>query len=1206
MASKTAMNNFLATCPTCAKPLPSGATAGHCPTCLWKTTLGAEEEDAAWEEPWNVLGDYELYEEIGRGGMGVIYRARQKRLRRIVAVKVLRGAEFAGEEARARFRLEAEAVAQLQHPGIVAIHDVGEADGVLWFSMDFVEGANLDERVREHPLAASDAASLAAGIAAAVQHAHEHGVLHRDLKPSNILLADGQPRITDFGLARRETTDDAPSLTRTGQTLGSPGYAAPEQALRGEADVRTDVYGLGALLYHLLTGRPPFHGPTLDSILLQLRDGEPISPRRLIPTVPRDLETICLHALQKNPLQRYASAGEMAADLGRFLEGKAIRARPSSAAGNAWRWCRRHPVTAALLIFILLGTGAAFWAIESARSREQYAKERTANANAELAATNRRTEAANAALAEANARLNDSLAMIGLRLAEEQFAAGDSSAVLGTLARVLRKDPSHFIATQRLASALWNGDLAMPRLMPFFACTRVEYLQMLADGKTLLVGTGSGPTLYDAAAGKKRLTFSREEQLPMHSYLMSPDGRTLAGWGHGEGKKLNVWDVQTGQLRFPAIPGDPWFRQVIFSVDGARILAPGRMGSDQWLDSFSGSPAGRQMLHPFDSFATAGSRDGKLLATSQHHDVYLWDAHTQELIKKFAPLNKPVKFLHFSSDSQWIFVCGFEPVMRCFRLDNGEPAGFEMHHDAQITKVAFSNDAARVISGADDNSARVWSLPGGEPITPPLRHSDILKYVAFSPDERVVVTCSGDNSARLWDAQTGRPLSQPLRHGEAPMAAAFSPDGETLYTSGADRIVQRWDIRPRGKTAQLLQHAGRIGMATWSPDGRFVASNGADKKTVLRDAYTLQPVGQRTHSTNPGNQMFSPNGRVLASASRGGVRILKVDEEIGGMDFIGNREVETLCFDFSPDGQRLIIGQRDGQAMIFDTTTLNPVAPPLKHSGRLTVVRFSPDGKTVLTCEYPPDDTPPAGARLWNSMTGEQIGEPMLFEDDVNDAVFSPDGAFIATGGNDDQVGIWDARTSKRVLGPMLHNRAVRAVTFSPDGRLIATASSDGTARLWDARTSAPVGRPMQHGSHVVTVAFSPDGRRVATGSKDKTARIWDAATGAPLSEPLHHEGEVRRVSFHPTSERLLTVSEENAAHIWDVPVFPGPAPDWLMAVAEILALESVPDEDQAVYAAIAKYSSATAEALTQQKETAWGRLGQRLFAPKPAVQTGR
>ena len=326
----------------------------------------------------------------------------------------------------------------MQHPGIVAIHDVGEDAGVLWFSMDLVPGENLAARVREHPLAARDAAECVRRVAEAVEHAHENGVLHRDLKPSNILLAaDGQPRVS-VGIARH-TAPGTADITRTGQVLGSPGYAAPEQALRGEADARTDVYGLGALLYHLLTGRPPFQGPTLDSILLQLRDADPLPPRRLNPTVPRDLETIALHCLAKDAAARYATAREVADDLGHFLRGETIRARPAGALETAWHWCRRHPAVAALLAFIVLGTAAAFFVVEDARGRERAAAGKTETANS---------------------RLNAAVTFTELRLAEEHFAAGDSAAALGALVRVLRREPAHPVACPRLGSALWHGRAA--------------------------------------------------------------------------------------------------------------------------------------------------------------------------------------------------------------------------------------------------------------------------------------------------------------------------------------------------------------------------------------------------------------------------------------------------------------------------------------------------------------------------------------------------------------------------------------------------------------------------------------------------------------------------------------------------------------------------------------------------------------------------
>ena len=360
-------------CAACATPLPARAPHGHCPRCLWRVSLDVAEVLTAEENetPWLVLGDYELLGEIARGGMGIVYRARQRRLGREVAVKVLRGGELAGREAQRRFRAEAAAAAQLQHPGIVAIHDVGEDAGVLWFSMDLVPGENLAERTRAHPLPARAAAECVRCVAEAVQHAHENGVLHRDLKPSNILLdADEQPRVTDFGLAR-QTTGDTADLTRTGQMLGSPGYAAPEQALGGKADARTDVYGLGAVLYHLLTSRPPFQGPTLHSIVLQLRENDPLPPHRLNPTVPRDLETICLKCLDRNPARRYPTAREVGADLARFLAGEPIVARPRSWTEHSARWLRRHWViaTAALITASSLVASAVISRREATRAR---------------------------------------------------------------------------------------------------------------------------------------------------------------------------------------------------------------------------------------------------------------------------------------------------------------------------------------------------------------------------------------------------------------------------------------------------------------------------------------------------------------------------------------------------------------------------------------------------------------------------------------------------------------------------------------------------------------------------------------------------------------------------------------------------------------------------------------------------------------------
>jgi eukaryotic-like serine/threonine-protein kinase len=376
-------------CARCGTTLRAYAAGRLCPGCLLRGGLGGEEGQPPFGEgtapdtqtaplPRSV-GDYELLEMIARGGMGIVYRARQKSLNRVVAVKMLLAGEFAQPKFIERFRSEAEAVARLQHPNIVAIHEVGEHEGLPFFSMDYVEGKNLAEVTADLRFAITDFSRTARWMktmAEAVQYAHQHGIIHRDLKPSNVLIdRNDQPRITDFGLAKRfdasgdESTirSRQSTITLSGEVLGSPNYLPPEQAgeKHGRVGPRSDLYSLGAILYHLLTGRPPFQAESLTSLLKQVVEIDPVPPRSLNPGIPRDLETICLKSLEKESPHRYATAQELAEELGRFLEGKPIHARPVNVAGKVWKWCWRQPVRAslagALLLVLVLGITGISW-----------------------------------------------------------------------------------------------------------------------------------------------------------------------------------------------------------------------------------------------------------------------------------------------------------------------------------------------------------------------------------------------------------------------------------------------------------------------------------------------------------------------------------------------------------------------------------------------------------------------------------------------------------------------------------------------------------------------------------------------------------------------------------------------------------------------------------------------------------------------------
>src|SRR2546426_4032894 len=394
-------------CRKCGARIFADAPEGLCPRCVLKTALAMPSELVAGDDSSAValakaddpghtnklvgdavptaqdkktaqaaellgeLGDYELLEEIGRGGQGVVYRVHQKSLNRTVALKVIGLGPWATETHLKRFRREAEAAASLEHPGIVPIHEVGERDGQCYFSMKFIEGGQLDEVARREPMPIRGAVELIAKVARTVHYAHEHGILHRDIKPGNILLdKNGEPHLTDFGLARLVESES--TVTRTLEVLGTPSYMAPEQAVGNKAHLTsaTDVYGLGAVLYQLLTGQPPFAGGTTYETIKLLLETEPRQPRFLNPKIDRDLSTICLKCLEKDPARRYPSALALAEDLERWLKHEPIQARRTGIFARGRKWVRRNPTSAFLaasLSALAAASGLIVWKSEFIR-----------------------------------------------------------------------------------------------------------------------------------------------------------------------------------------------------------------------------------------------------------------------------------------------------------------------------------------------------------------------------------------------------------------------------------------------------------------------------------------------------------------------------------------------------------------------------------------------------------------------------------------------------------------------------------------------------------------------------------------------------------------------------------------------------------------------------------------------------------------------
>jgi WD40 repeat protein/serine/threonine protein kinase len=1100
-------------CSRCGKAL-SNALAGHCPSCLLEISLGLGADKAPNLAPGEQLpgdfGEYQIISEIARGGMGVVYRARQNKLKRIVALKLVLAGHFASRADVDRFRAEAQAAAALKHPNIITVYDVGETDGQAFFTMELIEGSTLTDLVSSGPLPPERAAKYVETIARAVSYAHESGVLHRDLKPSNILIdALDEPRITDFGLAKQLFANSY--LTVTGQCLGSPGYMAPEQSSTryGEVSVASDVYSLGALLYHLITGRAPFATGTVAETLEQALNNEPLPPRALNPNVPVDLQTICLKCLQKEPKRRYQIAEALADELGRYLRDEPIEARPAGRIENAWRWCRRKPVVAALSatvvsLFLVLTAGALFavWRIEKARRALDHEHDKTLRANIELQ--------------RANSRLADTVSVLELRRAEGLFRSGDSSMALAQLAVLLRRDPSNHIAAARIISALTYRNWVLPGSDPLPHPGFVSCLGSSRSGRYLVTGCADGFVRVWDARDHRQIGQSLEHASPVRDVAFAPDETTIATGA--EDGNLRIWNWRAGHLTLSPIKHPGWVFSVSFSPDGQRVVT---------------------------------ACDDSL--------VRIWAADSGQLLLTLSGHMWAVRKAVFSPDGNVIASGGYDTTARLWDSHTGKPLGSPFRHDdGPVFGIAFSPAGNWVGTASRDRTARIWSVETGVQVIPALPHPGGLNDVAFDPTGRLLVTCSFDNTVRLWGSESGRLVSQPFRHSEQVNAAVFLWDGETLATASDDRLLKFWNVRPGQALRESMRHQNNLNEIEGNSAGDLIVTASKDETARVWNAHSAVPVtGPLPHSGPVQSACFSPDGRYVVTASAETSAIVWEARTGDRLERHFPHGSNVCSVAFSPNGKRLVTGSADHSARVWDFESASPLTPPMRHRGEVISACFSPDSARVLTASS--DGT----ARVWDARSGEPITASLAHGDELHCAVFSPDGQRVATASADNTARVWDARTGQPLGRVLNHLRSVRTVAFSPDGSRVVTASLDRTARVWDAFTGGPLTPAIEHDEAVYCAMFSPDGTQILTGSEDHTARIWDAKTGLPLSEPFWHRGPVLVARFSADGRSFFTAGTwpDNAAHTWFNPVGPPCAPEWLPELAEAVAGVSFTDQ---------------------------------------------
>jgi eukaryotic-like serine/threonine-protein kinase len=1039
------------TCSECGQALPEGTSELLCQVCALRSVadgVAEVEPEAQPAKPGGrrsvvsgqssvvsprAFGDYELLEEIARGGMGVVYKAQQVSLHRLVAVKMILAGEFATQEFVQRFRTEAAAAAVLHHPNIVAIHEVGVYAGQHYFSMDFVDGPSLAALVGHVPLPAKRAAQYVKTIAEAIHYAHEQGILHRDLKPSNVLIdANDQPRITDFGLAKR--LEGETSLMLSGQMVGSPNFMPPEQATakHGKVGRYSDVYALGGILYHLLTARPPFQADSVEVIVSQLLTAEPLSPRLLNPAVPRDLETICLKCLEKVPSRRYATAEALADELGRFLRREPILARPLGPIGKVWRWCRRWPVraglVAALMAVTLLGAAGVFWqwrqtaaALQRVERAERDSVEKLwgsylaqARANRWSGRAGRRYDSLEvlrraAAIRPALELRNEAIACFTLtdaRVATKWQRAAPSVVVFDpNCERFAYGDPPAGLVLCRVADGaellrLPGGDGPLP----------VARLCFSPSGELLAVASGSPPSfrlqvwelrsrevLYDVVVegSRKAMTFSPDSRL-----IVVGEERGVLHVHDLPGKQ-KVKELQV--MRAPA--------HMVFDPGGTRLAVCGVQNREVQVVEFDTGKLLKTLPHPGSAGEPSWHPDGVLLATPcEDFQVRLWDVPSETVKTVFEGHTSVPTSVKFNHAGDLLTSCGWDGVTRFWDPVLGKeqfslPGG-------HLALSSFSPDDSRLPYGRYPRGLGLWEVATGRECRR-LGLGGRAFGAALSPDGRLLATAH-DDGARLWDLKAGRPRAfLPARGCRSPL---FHPDGHSLVLSG-HMGLQQWPMhmteKPDGLTLRigppqtLLRTA--LEQARWGPDGQTLAITGPEGISLLELGPPLQ-VRHRGDHRNATFLTLSGDGNWIASGNwKGqGVRIWNAHTS----SLVTNLPLGlNVAVAFSPQSRWLVTGAPE-EYRFWKVGSWEPAhAVPRQDAGDMYgCMVFSPDGRTLALVRGWNSDL-----RLIEADTGREwatleAGEPLCF---------SPRGNWLVTSEANGLLRLWDLRRIRQQLAAL-------------------------------------------------------------------------------------------------------------------------------------------------------------------------------------------
>ena len=1042
-------------CPECGAELPANAPQGLCPRCLASMAL----QQASCSQPLlpaieattppfangppavrhphiHYFGDYELLEEIARGGMGVVYRARQVSLNRIVAVKMLLFGKFSSDEFVKRFQSEAAAAASLHHPNIVAIHEIGDHEGQHYFSMDYVEGKNLADLVRDGPLPSRRAAVYLKTLAEAIHYAHDHGVLHRDLKPSNVLIdPTDQPCITDFGLAKQLKVEQG--WTTTGHVLGSPSYLPPEQAVgkRGEVGTHSDVYSLGSILYHLLTGRPPFVGETIPETLHQVLHDDPVSLRLLNPSVPRGLEAICLKCLRKDPRRRYGAAKALADDLECFLQGSPISARPAGIVENTWRWCRRNPTLAALVLLLVATAAGATWTALRLQRYQTQLRENLSTSIQLKEVTQR-----NLYISEMNAALR-------------YFLEGNTAQAFKLLQAYIPTNGCQVDLRGLEWRYLWgqcrgNYSRWLPEQKQI-----VGNLQLSPDGQRLgAYAWNNVLTVWNLATEEHLVTFTNVTSFSG----FTADGELLIG---REGDLMEICQAETGVLkqRFPAAGGVAALAakaQIVATIDADDMLRI--LNLTNGLVSFSVTNFSVRKWDYGLGYPVALSADGTTLAVVERNQnplqpdvaIWLWDLTSQK-----------------------------EP--RCLSATR------------QIRSLAFSPGGEVLAVGDGDGKLLLWKLASPDSPTWFEAHEAPILSLAFSPDGQTLATGSSDKTCiRLWSVAQGTPIFKTIS-GQVGDVWSLATDGRQLISGTRDGRIRIWNLDQdeAGEIVEKHLYAHEYGNFIFSPDSKWMAG-GCDGNIVkIWDAATLQVRSILTNATYVA--AFSKDSQsVLVSTMGGSPHWENLESPVARAvpSYKGNLK-SMIAVDLTADRRVAALGLESGSIQLLELESGRATGSSLDgHQGAVRSLAFSPAGDKLASGGS--DNS----VILWDMKTGKVLGKSSEHKGSVCAVAISPNGETLASGCGAETVKLWSMSniSTGAVVSISYHKSVIRTLAFSPDGRTLASGSEDKTVKLWNVALRREVAS-FKHEANLRLVVFSPDGNTLASVTDKGTLRVFRA-----------------------------------------------------------------------------------------------------------------